>query len=150
MSENRANVSGTLPTEPSTVEQLSSGVTREWLFDRKIVVYTVLDPRRETVDTWMNAFEADLMSWPADRPFLEIYDLSTPLAALTPYVLARAQKMVFVRPEVKGRCAIILPGHFVNQLVRIFLDRQEKRISNVPRVRKLVANRELAIAWLFS
>ncbi len=138
------------PSGPSNVEQLSSGVTREWLFDRKIVVYTVLDPRRESVDTWCSAFKTDLMNWPADQPFLLIHDLSSPKATATSYALARAQEMVYIRPEVKGRAGIILPENFVSQVIRVFLNRQERRVAVVPRARKVFVNREQAIAWLLS
>lgn len=150
MSDDQPGPSDVSPMEPSSIEQLSPGVKREWLFAGKIVVYTVTDSRRESVDAWISAFKSDLMGWSADRPFLLIHDISVRDAAATPYLLARVQEMVLVRPDVRGRAAIILPGNFVDQMIRIFLDRQEKRVTHIPRERKIFASREQAIAWLLS
>ncbi len=134
-------------THSEQVEQLSQGVTREWLCDGQIVVYAVLDVRRESIDTWVDAFTTDLMNWPADQPFRVIHDFSAPGAVTTPYARARAQEIVDVRPEIKGRAAVVLSASVFNSLIHLFLNRQS---NSTPRVRKTFMSREAAIAWLLS
>ncbi len=127
------------------VEQLSQAVTREWLCDGQIVAYTVTDARRESVDAWVNAFKEDIMNWPLDRPFRVLHDLSARGAVSTPYARMRAQEVVAVRPEVKGRAALVLSGSLVNSLIHVWLNRQSEK---TPRIRKTFLTREQAIAWL--
>jgi hypothetical protein len=138
---------GSSVTASSGIEHLSPTVTREWLFDRQIVVYTLADPRRETVDTWINAFRSDIMNWPADRPFLVIHDFSVKGSASTPYARTRAQELVDMRPEVRGRAAVVLPQSSITiAMIQVFLSRQRK----TARTQRAFARREQAIAWLRS
>ncbi len=130
---------------PIVVEQLSSGVTREWLHDRQIVVYTVKDVRRETIDTWTEAFKSDIGDWPADRLFRVVQDLRL-AGGTTPYGRARGQEMFRTRPEVRVWTALVLPDTFVNTLIRLFVRAQATR--NATRVREFFTTREEALTWL--
>ncbi len=135
------------PTHSEHVEQLSPGLTREWLCDRRIVVYTVTDVRRESVDAWVDTFKTDTMNWPANQPMLVIHDFTAPGAVASPYARARAQEIVEVCPEVKGRAALVLSPSVFNSLIHLFLNRQN---ASTPRVRKTFMSREQALAWLLS
>ncbi len=133
------------PTHSDHVERLSQAVTREWLYDGQIVVYTLADVRRESVDTRVNAFQADMGVWPADRLFRVMHDFSTPGAVATPYSRARAQEIIDLRPEIRARVAVILSGTVFNRLIHLFLNRQR---SSTTRIRRTFMSREQAIAWL--
>ncbi len=133
------------PVRSDQVERLSRAVTREWLCDGQIVAYTVTDAHRESVDTWANAFKADIMNWPLDRPFRVLHDFSAQRAVSTPYARTHAQELVLLRPEIKGRAALVLSGSLVNSLIHVFLNRQSE---STPRVRKTFLSRDQAIAWL--
>ncbi len=131
----------------SNIEQISPSVTREWLFDRQIVVYTLANPRRDTVDAWIDAFRSDIMSWPADRPFFVVHDFSVKGSASTPYARTRAQELVDMRPQLKGRAAVVLPQSSITiAMIQVFLSRQRK----TARTQRAFARRDQAIAWLRS
>jgi hypothetical protein len=136
------------PTSPSTsVEQLGHGLSREWLLDRRIVVYTARDASRPVVDAWVETFKKDIVAWPADRPFLVMHDLSAKNIAATPYGRRRAQEMVDIRPDLKGRAAIVVANTFTMHLVELFLRNQKQ---HTPRLRRLFFSREKAFEWLKS
>ena len=128
-----------------TVEELSSGLTREWLYDGQIVVYTVKDVRRETIDAWLETFTTDIMNWPADGIFRVVHDLSI-AGGITPYGRTRGQEMFNTCPEVLTWAALVLPDTFVNDLIRIFLRTQSTHTES--RVRECFTTREDALKWL--
>jgi len=136
-------------TPPETVsgpiESLSSGVTREWIHDRQIVVFTVKDVRRETLDIWTEAFKSDIKNWPADRLFRVIQDLRL-AGGITPYGRTKAQEMFQARPEVRVWSALVLPSTFVNNLIRLFVRAQNN--PNPMRIREFFRTREEALRWL--
>jgi hypothetical protein len=128
----------------SPVEQLPHGITREWMLDRRIVIYSGINTPRASVDSWFEAFKEDLLAWPADRPYLVVHDLTHKNVALTPYARKRAQDMIFLRPDLKGRSALIMRNTFASHLIELFLRQQRQ----TPRIRHVFYNREKAVAWL--
>jgi hypothetical protein len=146
MDENRAMSSPTPPSSgpASPVEQLTAGITREWILDRRIVIYAGINLSRAAIDSWYEAFKADIMAWPVDRPYLVVHDLTHKNVALTPYARKRAQDMVYLRPDVKGRSALIMRNTFASHLIDMFLRQQR----NTPRERRVFYTREKAIEWL--
>ena len=108
------------------------------------MIYAGVHPARAAVDVWYEAFKADILAWPGDRPFLVIHDLTHKNVALTPYARKRVQEMVFLRPELEGRSALILRSTFASHLIELFL-RQQKQ---TPRVRRAFFSREKAIDWV--
>ncbi len=130
--------------DSSNIERLSPGLTREWLSGR-VVIYTLTDSRRETIDAWVAAFKADIANWPADRPFLVLHDFSIKGAISTPYGRRRAQELVDARPDVKGRAAIVFPRNaLMITMIQLFLSQQR----NPARQQHVFSTRELGIAWL--
>lgn len=132
-------------TSSSPIEQLSSGVTREWIHDGQIVVFTVKDVHRETLDIWTAAFKESIKDWPVDRLFRVIQDLRV-AGGITPYGRARAQEMFHTRPEVKVWSALVLPSTFANNLIRLFV--RAHRSPDATRVREFFNTREEALSWL--
>jgi hypothetical protein len=144
MDDNRAMPSRASSGPSSPVEQLSSGITREWILDRRIVIYAGVNPARAAIDTWYDAFKTDILAWPADRPYLVLHDLTNKNVALTPYARKRAQDMIYLRPELKGHSALLLRNTFASHLIDLFL-RQQRQTA---RERHVFYSREKAIDWL--
>ncbi len=144
MKQDQAYVLSPLAPDSSNIERLSPGLTREWLSGR-VVIYTLTDSRRETIDAWIAAFKFDIAKWPADRPFLVMHDFSVKGAISTPYGRSRAQELVDARPDVHGRAAVIFPRNaLMITMIQLFLSRQR----NPARKQRVFPNRELGIAWL--
>jgi hypothetical protein len=139
-----SNVTST--SSPHTIERLSPSVSREWLLGKTIVVYKVTDAHRESIDTWAEACAVDITNWPGDRPVLIIHDLSARGIALTPYARERSQPLMDMRPEAKGRIALVLPGNIAASLIQLFVRSPKK----APRARHAFSSREKALEWLLS
>ncbi len=135
---------GASTSSPRAVEWLSAGVSREWLFDKKVAVYTVLNASRESVDTWAETCKTDINNWPANQPVLLMHDLSAKGIALTPYARERSQAIAATRPESRGRIAVVLSSSLAASLIQLFL-RTEKR---TPRIHRAFSSREKGLAWL--
>ncbi len=104
-----------------TVERIVPGLTREWLCDGRVVVYRLADEQRATIDMWIDAFRVDLLNWPADRPILIIHDFSSRDTDATPYARQRAHELIWMRPELKGKAAIILPATVAALMIKAFV-----------------------------
>jgi hypothetical protein len=140
------NQTTSLPTDitPFGAEQLSRGVRREWLLDGRILVYVLTSSSRETADVWVETFKADIMRWPADRPFLVLHDLTAKTVAATPYAVWRAKEMVQARPDLAGRAALVLSNTITAHMAELFLRRQRQK----PRLRQVFYSRNKAVEWL--
>ncbi len=143
MTQDQAYVLTPSTTDSSNIERLSPGLTREWLSGR-VVIYTLTDSRRETIDAWIAAFKSDIAKWPADRPFLVMHDFSVKWPISTPNARRPAQELVEARPDVKGRAVIIFPRNAIMiSMIQLFLSRQR----NPARKQCAFSTRELGIAW---
>ncbi len=48
----------------------------EWLYDRQVVIYRLLSPRRSSLTAWSEQALRTLEEWPKDRPYRAIHDIS--------------------------------------------------------------------------
>ena len=128
-----------------SVEKIGQFVTREWIDNRRIIIYRVYSITREAVDDWIaSAFEI-FMAWPATEPLLIVYDFSVSGAlSITPYIRKRTAELAEARPELMGRAAVILPRTIGAQAARIFVLISLKK----NRVRRVFFTMDDALAWI--
>ena len=73
------------------VEDLGAGIYRQWLYDGRIVSFTLTKTTREAIDIWFDGVKDALLHWPADKTYLAIHELVGSEVSLTPpYVRSRA------------------------------------------------------------
>jgi hypothetical protein len=65
-----------------TKEQISPGITCEWLADHKIMAYTLTSAKLITLSAWSETALQTFTTWPKDRPYLALHDLSYPNISL--------------------------------------------------------------------
>ena len=58
--------------------EIASGITREWLFDGRVIVYTVSSVNLAAINRWSISAVQTLEAWPKDRPYLALHDISKP------------------------------------------------------------------------
>jgi hypothetical protein len=133
-----------LPPSKSDASQLSPTVTLEWLADDRIPLFSVPNVSRGTIDTWIGMLAEMMKSWPPDRPFVMLHDISTKGAILTPYVRDRVKGLEAVNPSLKGRVALVLPKTFVVQLVKLYL----RTAQRTDVATEIFFDRETAQEWL--
>ncbi len=144
--EKRSTRPVVIPDPTAVTEEISLSIMREWLENRRIVVYTVRDTTRATVDICYDQMSKTYQEWPADRIYLGLNDFSGKGSVLTPYVQKRLRDLQAVRPDLHGYVAIVMPQGLLGQLVRLFV-----RANPAP-VRKynVFFSRTDGLRWLFS
>ena len=128
----------------SRFEQIAPHVTREWLYDRRIVIFKATSFADAEVDAWAKAYAEALITWPSDRPFLAVQDVSYTLFALTPRTRARIAEMYRLGKDIEGRVAVILPNTLMAPFVRFFLGTLRRVTATI----RFFTSREAGLAWL--
>ena len=132
------------PAPTSEVEQIAQNLFREWAFDRQIVIYTVRDISRDTIDAWSRLILDTIEAWPVGQPFLALFDLSFPEASLTPYVRDRLGEVMDSQHDLRGRTALVMRKGFLVSLIQIYL--RNRRPGK--RQRQIFFSRVEGLAWL--
>lgn len=123
---------------------ITSGISYQWLDEKHLLKFVLVDVSRETVDKWYNFLTEVLQNWPVERPYRVLYDMRRENVTFTPYIREKAGEINALRPEVKGRIAIVLKPNATAYLVRLFA-RVRRRSS---RVTALFFTEEEALLWL--
>jgi hypothetical protein len=131
----------------SPVEVLTPGVTREWLSDNQILVYTVTSISRPVVNMWIDSLLNDIKNWPADKPFLYMGDYSHRNITITPYVKQRSAELYRVRKDIHGRVAMIVPQSIAGYMIQFTIKRRQNRIK-ARYEEQAFFNRASGLTWL--
>ena len=112
--------------QTDSIEELGLGVTREWVNDHRIVVFTIADVSRAAVDAWMDAVTQTMNTWTADTIYI-VHDYTpSKTSMLTPYMRARIQELYEFGRDLRGHLAVVLPRTFITILMKAFLNKQER------------------------
>jgi hypothetical protein len=130
----------------SPIEQIVPGMTRQWLLDRQIVIFTMMSPSRDVVDAWISTVKATMENWPGNRPYLALHDMTSNKVSLTPYARKRAEELLPISAKVPGYAAIVLPRSFIAQVIRLFLRSQKQQGVN----NAVFFSQAEALVWLKS
>jgi hypothetical protein len=132
--------------EDSIPEELTPGLTRQWLLDEQIIVFKATAATRHVTDIWIDSVKDVMLKWPKNRPYLVIHDFRHQNIAFTPYARSRAEELIRVPISVPGYAAIIIPKSFVGQIIKLFMRTQKSfGIEN-----RLYFNYDEGLSWLKS
>jgi len=143
------------------VEEIAYGITREWYFDRRIVVYAISLLNITILRIWANEVMSSLVSWSKDRPYLALHDLSTPGIGLSYIVLARAyllnpaitsfgsdqlRKLMEAHPDFRVYLAVVLSQNYSELITPATAQRFT---ADNPRITTAIFfDRSVALQWL--
>ncbi len=104
-----------------TVENLGHHVTREYLYDGQIVVYTVVGGGQNITDAWADAMIAEISAWDVAKPYLSLQDMSQ--SGISAYGKKRTDDiMKSIQPGMQTHFAILvgetLFGRFIKMLTQ--------------------------------
>jgi hypothetical protein len=143
------------------MEKIAHGITREWLFERRIVAYSISLMNITTIRIWANEVLASIESWSKARPYLALHDLSQPEIGLSYIMLARAyllnpiitpqgsiqlRKIMATYPDFRVYLAVVLSKDYID----LFSPARMKGLtSDDPRLTTtLFFERPAALEWL--
>lgn len=143
------------------MEQISSGVTREWLHDGKVAAYTATSLGMHTLIDWSKAIISSLEKWPEDADYIALHDLSTTGMSLQYLILtgynvldpwlthsgeAQFRDWLRGRPKTQVRLAVVVSSAFSGQIA---MKRGRSSSSGDEQFEsQLFDNREAALGWL--
>ena len=111
-------------SSPSQVQEISPSLSIEWLLNRQIVLVTLKDMSRGTVNLWVDSVSPIMRDWPRSQSFRLIYNAADPRVALTPYLRTKLAEFNQFSGGLEGRVALILAKSFVGQMTQLFLRTQ--------------------------
>jgi hypothetical protein len=127
-------------------ETIAHGVTRSWLHNRQVVVFALENQHQKTLDACTDAVLQTAEKWPADRPFLVMYDI-TGAGIRASTSVRQSIEIISEKVRVKGRVAAVVPRNPLSQLMRLFMSRppgpQETALHHF-----IFYDRESALEWL--
>lgn len=117
------------PTEivESPLEEIAPGLTRSWLFDKRIVMFRLSSSSREVADAWVECVKETMEHWPKGQTYLAIHDMTSDKVSLTPYARKKAEELVPLSASAPGYAALLLAPTFVGHLIRLFLRTQRQQ-----------------------
>jgi hypothetical protein len=147
--------------EDPAMEEIAYGVTREWLMENRIVVYSLELMNAMAIRIWSNEALFGMELWSKEQPYLAIHDLSNCEIGLSYMTLARGhlltpgitaqgstqlRKLMTAHPDFRIWLAVVLSRNYAEVLAP-YMDL--RRTSSDPRVTtSLFFERPAAEQWL--
>ncbi|MCL4249015.1 MAG: hypothetical protein KJ065_12790 [Anaerolineae bacterium] len=152
--ENRKELSFDMATE-------STGITRDWAFDGRIVIYELTAATVATITEWSELAVNTLRDWPKDRPYLALHDISHPGVGLLYMIAAQdsvlnigvspgaeklIQEITNANPDWKLALALVVSNSLSGSVAKL---KMFQKISPEDRVQsKIFFSRSSALGWL--
>ena len=130
--------------QSTVVEVYATGVTRRWLIDYPLVMISLPDVKRETIDDWFLLCKTTIEEFEGPTLFA-FHDMTQEHMAITPYSQAKAKELLTLRPELDVYTALYLKRTLVAQFVSLFLRRVYTHQQT-----QIFFDREAAMKWLFA
>jgi len=129
------------------VESFGHGITREWLYDERIVVFTVPNTSNDGIDAWVEATMSTIQAWTPDQLYLAMHDLSFNENSLTPHARKAGIYVSQHSNALLGYQSIILPNTLAATITKFFVN-QEIVASSKQMVRRIFYTRYEGLEWL--
>lgn len=138
----------------------TNGLAVEWLLERQVVVYRLQSPSRSALTAWSEAALEALASWPKDRPYRAIHDISQSGLGLLyctavqndvfnvgvlPGARSQVEKLVSAHPKWTLSLAMVVSGSLSGHMYR-FIYRPNKGLAQLQA--KAFFIHEQAVQWL--
>jgi hypothetical protein len=140
------NHSPSMPdTHNVTPEEIVSGLTVEWLFDKRVMALTAQHTDRELVDAWANKIIEVASTWSTERRLFILNDFSGKKCVVTPYNQQKNRELTKMFPNIKSSTAMIVQQNLTMQLSRLFV---RMLPQNPHRLIFMTFSRAEALDWL--
>lgn len=119
-----------------------------WLDNERIAKIIALSTRRVDVDQFADTLRDVFSEWPADKPYLLLFDLSR--VGVTPYSTKVAGDLAVETPKyLKGRAATLIPNGYFATVASNALSVITRPVhSNINFKFFRPSNEEAALDWL--
>jgi hypothetical protein len=129
---------------PADYQTLAEGVRYGFSDSDKLLLFWIETTQQAAIDAWYAFLQHRLSQNAPDVPYLVLYDLTHPDVGLTTYMRKKASEINDMRPDVKGRIALVLRPTPTNALFRFFIATRQ----GVSRPARIFFDANAAQAWL--
>lgn len=124
--------------------QMTRHYVREWLGGERILCYRFYDLSPATVDAWAADLTAELMNWPAQKPWRLLLDIRLRGSVVSTYALVKAREIARMRPELPGRLSVLVASRLAADIITIAI----RATNNNYRRRAVFVSEAMAMHWL--
>lgn len=117
---------------------------KSFLADNRVLCYRFNDILTGAVDDWADDMSNELLNWPADKTWRMLLDVRVNGGVVGSHGLSRARELSKLRPELKGRLAVLINSTIGAQVISTAM----RATSNENRKRMVFASQRTAMAWL--
>lgn len=118
------------------MEEIFPGLTREWLFDNRVVSYTLYSPQKAALLAWSESAIYTLETWSHEKPYLAVHDISQSGVGLfycaankndifnigvIPEARKKVNEILESDPEWQVSLALVVSGSLSGQLSKLLL-----------------------------
>jgi len=158
-----ANPVDATPWPPEQVETMGPGLVCEWYCDRRIIVYRLTSIVRETLNAWVDTVAQRLQTWPKDRPYLALHDISSRRVGLSYLALVnyqvfnlgvtasgweKVEPILAQRPNFSARVALLFGLTHSGHLGQVLTQRSSANTRVCDITFQSFFDREQALNWL--
>src|SRR5258708_6061927 len=143
--------------EPWHIDEIAPGVTREWSATRRIVIFRLMDYKREAIDLWTAAIEETIVA--DNRPHLLVYHFAAIPPSLSIYYLQQKFRQLDVyageqlgkleKPVAHTYIAVVPPRQFA-PVANFIIARQTTVRRTFGLTVQAFSNLDSALEWLVS
>jgi hypothetical protein len=129
---------------PDDYHTLAEGIRYRLSDSDQILLFWIETTQQAAIDAWYGFLHQRLSQNAPDTPYLVLYDLTHAEVGLTTYMRKKAAEIHDLRPDVKGRIALVLRPTPTNALFRFFIATRQ----GVSRPARIFFDTNAALAWL--
>lgn len=104
-----------------SVENLTDGLTCQWVFNHHALVFVAQHSERLLVDIWLAKVVAEVDRLPEGMPFFVMNDFSAKNCVSTAYARERIRELIGRNAQRKTAIAMVVQDNFSMQLSRLFV-----------------------------
>lgn len=126
-------------------EQVHPQLRLDWYCNRQIVVYSISGDLASPpyIDIWHDIVAGIMCSWPKNKTYFGIHDITDADLSLTPYLRDKSGELFQLYRDLKQYVGIVVSNAFSAQMVRV-LTRAYARDTLYPEV---FSTRAEGLAW---
>jgi hypothetical protein len=128
---------------PSPLEELSPGLTFQWIFDGKGIAFYAQHSSRELMDAMTDRLSECLGAWGKSRKLYVLVDFSAKDCVVTPYNQQKIRALSKIYPDTETYSAVIVQQNLSMILSRILI-----RTLPSGKNTHLCFNKQEGINWL--
>jgi hypothetical protein len=127
---------------------MSRHYLQEWVSNRRILACRFTTLSAQAIEQWYEETQAAFENWPDDEPLRLILDARLAGGVPSPHALFRSGALAQVRPDLRGRTAILMEPNTPQALIAQLVEAVTRDAPQ--RERQFFTDESAAVNWLLA